>query len=327
MTDRERSAGSPRPDQPADQDRCDLCGPELELDDSHRLRLRHLVGRDEDGLRRLYSRLSTSDLHWRFFTGALPPPSFFERWASIGETGGFGLAAEVDGPEGLDIVGEAGYAPLDDGDGELGITVDREHRGWLGPWLLDSLLAHARARGVLNLQALILADNNGMMALARKRGFAVLGHPDWSTVRLTMSTDGHTPSWPQAHDRPRLLIESQRTRWGAEDDMRAAGFDVAICSGPCRSQLRCPVLSGEPCPLIEGAEAVVVDLMPDDPETIELLKAERVIHPAVRLISGFTTGPDGRQRRRTSSDLLAELDDLTAEPAPGGDDDEPDEAR
>lgn len=309
-------------DQPPGAVRCGFCGPNLELDDSHRLRLRHLLGGDEAGLRKLYSRLTVSDLHRRFFTGALPPSTFFERWASIGEAGGFALAAEVEGPEGPDIVGEAGYALLDDGDGELGIAVDREHRGWLGPWLLDSLLAHARARGIMNLQALVLADNRGMMALARKRGFAVLGHPEWSTIRLTMSTDGHTPSWPPDHHRPRLLIESERSRLTAEDDLRAAGFDIAVCGGPCRSQGHCPVLDGERCPLIEGADAVIVDLTPDDPETAEFLEAERVIHPGVRLISGYRTGSDGRRHRRASDELLAELDGVTPEATKGRTDDE-----
>ncbi len=311
MTEPEQTVAMAGSDDPSRVLRCELCGPPLDLDETHRLGLRHMTSADEAGLRGLYGRLTVSDLRRRFFTGNLPPPVFFERWASIGDRGGFALVAEVDGPDGREIVAEAGYALLEDGDGELGVAVDREHRGWLGPWLLDSLLSHAKTRGVPNLQALVLADNRAMMALARKRGFAVLGHPDWSTVRLTMSTDGHTPSWPGAHRRPRLLIESERTRWTAEDDMRDAGFDIAVCSGPCRWKHHCPVLDGERCPLIEGADAVVVDLAPDDERTAEFLAAERVIHPGIRLIAGFETEPDGKRHRRSSEELLAELDDLT----------------
>ncbi|MEL7157082.1 MAG: hypothetical protein AAFN30_10830, partial [Actinomycetota bacterium] len=294
-------------------DPCPICGPPIELDDDTTLRIAHLGAADGPALEQLHQRLSPTDVHRRFFTGAKPPASFFERWASISEQGGLDLGAYLDTEEGSTLVAEAGYALQSDGDGELGITVDTDARGWLGPWLLDLLLRHAADRGVPNMQAVVLGENKAMLAMAAKRGYAVLGHPEWSKIRLTMSTSGHAPSWPRPHPRPRLLIESDRTRWIGEDELRDAGLDVAVCAGACQDTGHCPVLNGEPCPLVEGADAVVIDLPPGDPRFAELVAAERLIHPAVRLIPGYAATTDGTQKRRRATDVLDDLADLLPE--------------
>lgn len=289
---------------------CEICGPPIELDGVTTLRVAHLSAVDKSAIEKLYATLSPHDLHRRFFSGTRPPPRFFERWAAIGERGGLDLGAVVETDLGASLAGEAGYALLADGDGELGIAVDPKFRGWLGPWLLDVLLAHAAERGVPNMQALVLTDNRAMMSLAASRGSAVLDHPDWGLVRLTMSTAGHTPSWPRPHPKPRVLVESERSRWAAENELRDAGFDIAICGGACRRAGYCPILDGEPCPLIEGADAVVVDLPERDVRFVEFVAAERTLHPAVRLIAGFSENPDGTSRRRPAAELLQDLDDL-----------------
>ncbi len=292
---------------------CLICGPPLVLDEERTLRLEHLTEVDRPALEALYGTLSRRDLQRRFFTSARPPSSFFDQWASVASRGGFDLGAFLDRNSHSTLAGEAGYALLADGDGELGIAVDPASRGWLGPWLLDLLLRHAAERGVPNIQALVLVDNKAMMALAARRRYAVLDHPDWGTVRLTMSTQGTTPSWPRPHPRPRILVESERPRWFAERELREAGFDVAICSGARVSTEYCPVLNGEPCPLVEGADAVIVALPPDDPRTDELITAQRVVHPATRLLAGFTSDLDGTQHRRSGSELLNDLDHLLPE--------------
>lgn len=291
-------------------DTCPVCEPPVTLGDGRTLVVRHLVPADVDGLRALYGRLGSPDLHRRFFTGGPPPDSFIESWTTLDDAGGVGLAVDqVDG-DGVRLVAEAGYALQDDGDGELGITVDPANRGWLGPWLLNSLFNHANDRGVENLQAVLLCDNQAMMALAAKRGFVVRDHPDWGKIRVSMATRGHLPSWgPEGH-RPRVVVETTRSRWRAEEDFRQAGFELALCLGPCGSMEGCPVLVGEPCPLLAGADAVVVDLEPDDPTTRALTAAETEIHPGVRLVAGLATGDEGATRHRSGAELLAELSDL-----------------
>lgn len=306
-----------------DDRRCPRCDEPVELTPGRVLRLRHSAADDADAIRALYERLDPDDVRRRFFTGATPPRPFFESWAAIADSGGFGLVAELTEVAERRLVAEAGYAPLsttgaDDrndrpADGELGIAVDPDFRGWLGPWLLDRLLAHAADRGVANMQAVVLVDNRLMLALAHKRGYATLGHPDWNTVLITMSTTGRVPDWTGRHDRPRVLIESERSRWRGEDALVEAGFDIAVCNnGPCRSNRSCPLLHGATCPLVAGADAIVVDLPEGSEDLTELLRHEQVVHPGLRLVAA--TDPD--LVARPTADLVAELDDLR----PRGDD-------
>ena len=168
---------------------------------------------DVSGLTELYDGLSLDDRYHRFFSGSMPK-DFVEKWIHVTEQGGVGLVAVV-ANGGEHIVAEAGVALLPDGDGELALTVAREWRGWLGPFLLDALVQEAAARGIPNLQAEILVDNGAMFSLVRSRGYAILDHGDWSSVRVTIGTAGYPPDWPEADDRPRVLVETPGGRWPA----------------------------------------------------------------------------------------------------------------
>lgn len=303
---------------------CPVCPEPIELDQGRTLRLRHVAATDADGIEQLYHRLTPEDLLLRFFSAGRPPHRFFERWVALESRGGFGVVVELfdpgntsdDGPEGNDahigplIVAEAGYAPLDDGDVELGIAVDPAHRGWLGPWMLDALLVHAKARGIQNLQALVKSSNRSMLALARQRGFAVLDHPDWGTVRISMSTDGHTPSWPPLAARPRVLVAADRTRWSGEHLFRTAGFNLAICPAMGAPGRHCPELNGSSCPLVEGADAVVIDLDPKGPRSLELLDELRRRHPDKRIVSTRKPAAHGPTVHVPLAELLADLGDI-----------------
>ncbi|MGH1489609.1 MAG: GNAT family N-acetyltransferase [Acidimicrobiales bacterium] len=293
---------------------CDLCGPEIELTRGGRLRLRHTQRDDVPGLRALYGQLTLRDLRRRFFTAGSPSDHFLEYWVGLEDQGGCGLVAEVIEDGQNDIVGEAGYAKLADhgSDGELGITVAPKSRGWLGAWLLDRLLAHAHQRGIENLQAVVLVDNRTMMGLAAKRGYAVLGHLDWGTVRITMATEGSVPSWPGGHEKPRVLIETNHSRWLGEEALTDAGFDIALCGEWCRSGRACPVFDGDACPLLAGADAVVIDL-PDAERIQDLLNREEMIHPGIRYVSGLDE--DGVRHRLSPETVLEQLRDLLAEQA------------
>jgi hypothetical protein len=219
--------------------------------------------RDVDGLVALYGRLSADDLHRRFFSALRPSRTFLDHWARLSERGGFGLVAVLASGGGADeVVADAGYAPLPNGNAELAITVAPGWRGWLGPYVLDVLVGEAARRGVPNLEAEILATNGSMLALVRGRGHAVMGHPDWTIVRVVIGTSQRTPSWPPRHDRPRLLVEGAGTRWAGEEPARTAGYDVITCPGPGRDRRRCPLLNGGRCPLVDGADAVVVVVQP-----------------------------------------------------------------
>ncbi len=301
-----------QPDEtPNEAPSCALCGPPLPLEGNRVIRIRHLVSSDAAGLKRLYGSLSAGDLTLRFFTGAAPADSFFERWAGVAELGGFGLVAELDDVGEHHLIGDAAYTPLSDGDVELGIAVDPGHRGWLGSTLLSALLAHAHERGVSNVQAIVKTDNLAMRGLASKRPCAVFGHLDWDIVRLTMSTDGSIPGWPPNKVRPRVLVETNRTRWMGEDRLREAGFDVMLCAGSEHPDHHCPVQNGLPCPLVDGADAVLVDLDPTSERTRELIAGERELHPAVPLVEGFRRADDELPHRRDIGLVVDEIQRLT----------------
>jgi hypothetical protein len=120
-----------------------------------------------------------------------------------------------------------------------------------------------------------------MLALARSRGYATAGHPDWSIVTVLIGTGGPTPTWPEGQERPRVLVEVPGGRWRAEDEARAAGLDVLVCPGPGPGPARCPALAGKACPLVAGADVVVVLPRPDDERWRALLDAHARVHPGV----------------------------------------------
>jgi hypothetical protein len=59
--------------------------------------------------------------------------------------------------------------------------------------------------------------------------------------------------------RPRVLVEDDHPALAIADFSRfgQAGFDVAYCSGPGGVRSDCPVLRGQRCALLDGADAVL----------------------------------------------------------------------
>jgi len=149
------------------------------------------VSRDDvEGLVALYDSLDDGDRYLRFFSLYRPPRSFFERMANAADRGGCQLVAVV-GDDGVArIVGEAGYSPLPNGNGEFAITVHKEWRGWLGPFLLDALLAEASSRGIRYLEAEILRSNRSMLAVAKARGCVTVASvpKDWLSTHVMIAT-------------------------------------------------------------------------------------------------------------------------------------------
>ena len=271
----------------------------VDLPGSRTLRIRPVNTGDEAGLVALYEGLSEEDRHCRFFTSSGPPRRVVEKLTRIEERGGFGLVAVIEEPDGSrHLVGEASCGLLPNGNGDLGITVAEEARGWLGPYLLDALVEQAASRGVPNIEAHVLFVNRRMLTLLRRRGLVYLGQDDPSIFHVAIGTEGRVPTWPAGHERPRLLVEVSGGRWRVEKAARSAGFEVIACPGPLADRSRCPALRGERCPLVAGAD-VVVDAVPD--ETGRLLsKAHQHMFPGVpicvELPNGDSTNDEPVQR-------------------------------
>ena len=263
----------------------------FDLRDGRTMTVRHSDPADVSGIAELYEGLSLDDRYHRFFSGCMPN-DFAEQWTHVADQGGVGLVVVV-ANGGEHIVAEAGFALLPNGDGELALTVAREWRGWLGPFLLDALVHEAADRGIPNLQAEILVDNGAMLSLVRSRGYAIVDQGDWSIVRVTIGTSGYPPSWPEADERPRVLVETPGGRWHAAKAPEASGLQIIGCPGPTRAQHGCPALAGRPCPLAAHADVIVFAFPPSDAQAQAILNAHSRLHEDVPLLVAPATSAEG----------------------------------
>jgi acetate---CoA ligase (ADP-forming) len=178
------------------------------------LAIRTVTEADVEGLDALFEGLSDEDRYFRFFGLSHPARKFLEQLARAEDEGGYRLVAVISGPQDK-LVAEAGYAILPDGNGEFALTVAAGWRGWLGPFLLDAVVAAAAARGVPNLQADILASNFRMLALVSRRGYTTL-HREGSELRVAIDA---------AQPRPRAGTKAPASAAVQPPTMRPKGSD------------------------------------------------------------------------------------------------------
>jgi hypothetical protein len=160
----------------------------VDLGDGRALIVRTVTEADVDGLDALFEGLSNEDRYYRFFGYSHPGRKFLEQMTRAGKEGGYRLVAVVSGAE-HKLVAEAGYVLLPHGNGECALTVAAGWRGWLGPYLLDALVAAAAARGVPSLEADILMDNARMLALVSHRHCVTLDR-EVTQVRVAFDAAG-----------------------------------------------------------------------------------------------------------------------------------------
>lgn len=296
--------------------------PEVTLADGSHATVRRLTAADRDAVRELYRHLSPSARRFRFFTGGASE-QVIERYADPGRALTIGVYL---GEEGRSVLaGEASLVPTVGGDAEMAIAVRDESSGMgLGTILLDALGAAARAEGITRFVAVVLVDNDAMRRLLRRRGFAVIDHPAPGVVVAAFDPIGGMPSWP-AGQRGRVLIEAPGW-WERREEqaLREAGYDVAVCSGPGRATRSCPLLAGGVCPLVRGAEAVLLGFPRESDECAELLANHRRADLPVLLVgTGAGHPPAGSEPRVAWGDesrvaeLLAERGVLAAAHASG----------
>lgn len=260
----------------------------FEMPDGHSIVVRPTTVDDAPGLLDFYAALSNRDRRLRFFSSFTPDLDWCEQWSSIGDRGGFGVVAvkrdsrATGDPEGS-VVAEAGYAIRGDGDGDFAVTVAPESRGWLGPYLVDVLARYGAAHGIRNLQADILLENRPMLRIMQHRGSVTLEHAG-GTVRCSVPTSGPVSSWPPLDHRPRVLAEVAGGRWAGVSAADRAGVNVVMCSGPSRRRGDCPALTGDRCPLVEGADVIVVGLDPEAADTTDLIASHLERSPGTPVV-------------------------------------------
>jgi RimJ/RimL family protein N-acetyltransferase len=138
---------------------------DVALDDGEPVHLRPLRRDDAPRLRRLYDRLSTESLYYRFFS-PVPPPSDRQLRAltELDYDDRMALVAMIDD----EVVGVARY----DRDGEartdaeiaLIVQDDQQGRG-IGTCLLTRLAEVARSGGVCRFTASVLPENQKVLTL------------------------------------------------------------------------------------------------------------------------------------------------------------------
>jgi hypothetical protein len=262
----------------------------VQLPRGRTLALRKATLADVPGLTRMYQSLSDEDRYRRFFSVSRPHKQLMERFVEANENGGLWLVAvAADGT----IVADVGYTLLANGDAEVAITVSEDWRGWLGPFLLETITERSAAHGIHNLRATILLDNRKMLRLIARRGCAVVDYPDTSIIELTMSTADGMPGWPPVHDRPRLLVEGCRGRWHGLEAARRAGWDVITCAGPGSSHVgACPLLTGGRCPLVDDADEIVTAFPESDRRGLELAAAHADRDTAAPIVTDKNWRPE-----------------------------------
>ena len=150
--------------------------------------VRFVEPRDAEELQNYFRSLSSRSRYNRFL-GAMSelPPGVLDHFTHVNERDGFTVIAtvEVDGFE--TIVGEARYIvhPADNSF-EFGLSIEDRWQGvGVGAALMKNLECRAAALGAERLFGDTLRSNAGMIALARKSGFAFGQHPDdWKLVRF-----------------------------------------------------------------------------------------------------------------------------------------------
>jgi len=93
------------------------------------------------------------------------------------------------------------------------------------------------------------------------------------------ATDRSRPPW-------RLLVESPDPLNAISnfDAFRNTGFEVTVCEGPAGDAHDCPVVRGEPCPLVAEADVVLFELDSDPPRRAEVLAAVQARRPDLPVV-------------------------------------------
>jgi len=160
---------------------------EATLRDGRRVRIRAIRPADRDEVVQAFDRLSSEARYTRFLAPLRTlPATVLERALHLQDAHELGLVAEIDAPDGIDIVAGARYYVLPGGERcEFAVTVaDRWQGAGLASRLMRALIQGAGARGLTHMEGFVLAENERMLALARRLGFTVQTDPGDATVRI-----------------------------------------------------------------------------------------------------------------------------------------------
>lgn len=175
--------------------------------DGRRVLLRPVDAGDAGLVQSFVRALSPQSRRSRFLCGLTELPLYvLRRLTQPNEPKEFGLLAVAGGPDAPSIVGMAQYALEGPGRAEFSVAVaDAWQRQGLGTRLVRALISHASGLGIETLCAVMLAENQAMLALSERLGFPVIGNPEPGLVQVEKPLTGaagvlgqFVPGWSYA---------------------------------------------------------------------------------------------------------------------------------
>lgn len=148
---------------------------DMSLPNGELLRIRPLRRGEELPIRQLYERLSPETRYLRFFSPMpLLPEPVLRVISCVDYRRQLALLAELDGPDGVQVVALGSFAAIDHNTAEVGLVVaDQWQRQGIGTALASRLLLAAEARGFDRFVAHVLHGNAVIRRLLARAAFIV----------------------------------------------------------------------------------------------------------------------------------------------------------
>lgn len=185
-------------------DPCDYAADEM-LRDGTQLHIRAIRPDDKQALVDLFERLSPQTVYYRFH--GVKKSLSSEELVYLTELDFHRQAAlvailSVDGEDQIVGVGRYAGAPrAPEHRAEVALTVEDAHQGrGIGSLLLKHLMGVARAEGVTELDAYVLAENRNMLRLFERTGLVIRRGASAGACHLVMTTEATSSAFPP--DRP-----------------------------------------------------------------------------------------------------------------------------
>jgi acetyltransferase len=161
----------------------------IELKSGRRLLLRPIRPEDEPAHQAFLHRLQPDDIRFRFFNLVREMPhTQMARYTQIDYEREMAFIASdtaLDPPATLGVV--RGVFTSDDREAEFAIIVQSDLKGQgLGRALLEKLVRYCRARGTREVVGQVLPENQAMLALAKRLGFASRSLPEEGVVEVRL---------------------------------------------------------------------------------------------------------------------------------------------
>lgn len=152
-----------------------------------KVRFRSIRAADFGILHSFVHRLSRETRYKRLLSPRTPTDDELRRWSDIDPATECALVAVAGAECQVELIGVARFVVESPGEADFAIVLADAWQGvGLGADLMSRLIDAARIRGLRKLSGDVLATNAGMLALARRLGFAVSRSGIVSTLSLDL---------------------------------------------------------------------------------------------------------------------------------------------